>query len=325
MTSLFGHQTEIAAFSDAIGSGRMHHAWLLTGPQGVGKARFADMAALRYLAEGMGPVSAPGIEVPAEHPAARYIAAGSHPDFQRLERIFRDKTNDYARNINIEQVRGLQGLFATTPSFSTRRAIVIDSIDDLERGAANALLKNLEEPPTDSLFLLVSHAPGRLLPTIRSRCRVLRFGPLADTVVARIVRETLDDAEPDEVDALVKAGEGSPGRALGYAGLDIGTLDNAMDEIARTGDPYNAARAALAKSLATKAAQMRYEAFLQRVPAFIAARARERSGPALHDALGRWEEARNLAGGAVGLSLDAQGVVFELATIIAGLAQRSSN
>ena len=104
----------------------------------------------------------------------------SHPDFKLLERLPKANSEELARSITVDQVRGLQPLFATTPSLSPRRVVLIDAIDDLERSAANALLKNLEEPPAGTIFLLVSHAPGRLLPTIRSRCRLLRFDPLDD-------------------------------------------------------------------------------------------------------------------------------------------------
>ncbi|MBY8821393.1 DNA polymerase III subunit delta' [Sphingomonas colocasiae] len=323
MTSLVGHAHEIAAFMDAMASGRLHHAWLLAGPQGVGKGRFADAAALRMLAEAAGPPPmAPGLEVSPDHPIARLIDAGSHPDFRRLQRLPNERTGDLARNIPIAQVRSLQGLFATTPSLSPRRVIVIDAIDDLERAAANALLKNLEEPPADTVFLLVSHAPGRLLPTIRSRCRVLRFGPLAPEEMASVLRDELPEADADEIAALVRVGEGAPGRALGFAGLDIAGLDQAMASIAATGDPAAASRTALAKALALKAAQPRYEAFLQRAPGFIATAARTRSGQQLADALKLWGDARDLAAGAVGLSLDPQSVVFELGTLIAGLARR---
>lgn len=323
MTSLVGHHHEIMAFVDAMASGRLHHAWLLVGPPGVGKGRFADAAALRMLAEAAGPPPAePGLSVSPDHPVARLISAGSHPDFRRLQRLPNDRTGDLARNIPIAQVRALQGLFATTPSLSPRRVIVIDAIDDLERAAANALLKNLEEPPADTVFLLVSHAPGRLLPTIRSRCRVLRFGPLSPEDMAAVLRAELPEVDPDEIAALVKAGEGAPGRAIGFSGLDIAALDRAMAEIAETGDRTASSRTALAKSLALKAAQPRYEAFLQRAPGFIAAAARNRSGQPLADALKLWGDARDLASGAVGLSLDAYSVAFELGTLIAGLAQR---
>src|SRR5690606_19534895 len=123
------------------------------------------------------PASLPGLETPDEHPVARLLAAGSHPDFRMLERLERP-TGGLARNISVDQVRSLGALLSVTPSMSPWRVIVIDSADDLETSAANALLKMLEEPPANTLFFLVSHAPGRLLPTIRSRCRRLDFARL---------------------------------------------------------------------------------------------------------------------------------------------------
>jgi DNA polymerase III subunit delta' len=321
VTRLRGHDALVAAFMAAARSGRLHHAWLLAGPEGVGKARFAEAAALRLLADAAGPpIDLPGFDVPADNLTAKLIEAGSHPDFQRLTRLFREKTSDYARNITIDQVRGLQGLFGTTSTFSARRVVIIDAIDDLERNAANALLKNLEEPPPESLFLLISHAPGRLLPTIRSRCRMLRFAPLDDMAMAAALRDAMPEATETEIAELVRAGGGSPGKALRFAGLDIGAIDAAMSGLLSEGDPGNAARAALAKSLSTKSAQARYEAFLDRAPARIAAHARGLSGQRLADAIAVWEEARALADNAVRLSLDPQATVFELAGMMARLA-----
>ena len=210
-------------------------------------------------------------------------------------------------------------MFATTPSMSPRRVVIIDAADDLERGGANALLKNLEEPPAGTIFLLISHAPGRLLPTIRSRCRVLRFEPLTQTEVADALRLTMPDLGEEEIGALASTGDGAPGRALRYAGLDVAALDAAMIAIAREGDADNARRVALARSLSGKGATARYQAFLERAPAVLASEAKERSGPALKAALDAHAAARDLARAALGLSLDAQATVFEMAGIVATL------
>jgi DNA polymerase-3 subunit delta' len=321
VTPLYGHNAAVAAFRSALDAGRLHHAWLVSGPSGTGKALFADKAALRVLAQGAGPPpEAPGLDVPDEHPAARLAAAGSHPDLARLERLTKEGGTELARSITVDQVRGLQRLFATTSSMSPWRAVVIDSADDLERNAANALLKNLEEPPPSTVFLLVSHSPERLLPTIRSRCRLLRLSPLKSDVMASALRSALPDAGEDEIQALVEVGEGAPGRAIAYRGLDIAGLDRAIEELVRSGDATNARRAALAQSLALKSAQPRYEAFLARAPAAIAAAARQRRGPALAEAVALWERATQLAGTARRLSLDPQSTVFELAGLLAALA-----
>ena len=319
--SLLGHDAQIAAFREAADSARLHHAWLLTGPEGVGKASFARAAATRLLAEAAGPaIGSAGLDTPEDHPIVRYIQAGSHPDLRILERLTKDKSEELARSISIDQVRSLQSLFATTPSLSPRRVVIIDAIDDLERPAANALLKNLEEPPAGTTFFLVSHAPGRLLPTIRSRCRQLRFAPLDEAQMRLALRRALPDEDGDEIDALVRVGDGSPGRALGFAGLEIAALDMAMDRLVGEGDPTNAVRSLLSKQLGVKAAQARYEAYLERVPARIASEAAKRRGQAMADAVALWEDARRIGESAVHLSLDPSTTVFELGTMLAKLA-----
>ncbi|HMC91856.1 MAG TPA: DNA polymerase III subunit delta' [Allosphingosinicella sp.] len=321
MTPLYGHDEAVAAFRESLDQGRLHHAWLISGPEGIGKALFAEKAALRVLAQGQGPLASPGLDVPDEHPAARLAAAGSHPDLMRLERLARDNgSGDLARSISVDQVRSLSRLFSTTASMSPWRVVIIDAIDDLERAAANALLKNLEEPPPSSLFLLVSHASERLLPTIRSRCRQLRLSPLEDDAMTSALGNALPDAEPREIADLKAAAAGSPGRALQFRGLDIAALDRAMETIVRDGDPTNARRSALAQSLALKSAQPRYEAFLARAPSLVAREARGRRGPALAEALRTWERAQSLASSATHLSLEPESVVFELGGMLASLA-----
>lgn len=321
MTPLHGHDSAVAAFRSALDGGRLHHAWLIAGPEGIGKALFADKAALRVLAQGQGPaVDKPGLDVPDEHPAAHLVAAGAHPDLMRLERLTKENGTELARSVTVDQVRSLQRLFATTASMSPWRAVVIDSVDDLERNAANALLKNLEEPPPNAVFLLVSHSPARLAPTIRSRCRLLRLAPLKSDAMTSALRSALPDADQDEIAQLVEVGAGAPGRAIAFRGLDIAALDREMERLARDGDPTNARRAALAQSLGLKSAQPRYEAFLARAPALIARMARERKGDALAEAVALWERAIGLAGSARRLSLDPPTTVFDLAGMLAALA-----
>lgn len=329
---LFGHDTQVAAFKAAMASHKLHHAWLLTGPRGIGKRTFADMAALRLLAEAAGPQPASeGLDVDPEHPTARLIAAHSHPDFRLLTRPPKDKAErkkpldernpdaELARNIPIEIVRSLDALFGTTPSLSNRRVVVIDAVDDLERGGANALLKNLEEPPPNSVFLLVCHNPGRILPTIRSRCRTLKFAPLEDDVMTSALKSLDSALSDDEIRDLVAVGKGAPGRALDYAGLDIGGLDAAIAALIRDGDASNAQRSDLAQKLALKKEAKRYEAFLRRAPQAIAEHAKGLNGRPLANAIEKWEEARSLAGGALPLSLDPQSTVFALAGMVASL------
>lgn len=324
MTAVVGHAPAQLAFLAALRGGALHHAWLLAGPEGVGKATFAWAAARRLLAEASGgPALPPGLDVPADHPTSGLVEAGSHPDLRVLTRL--TKASDtgaetIARSITIDQVRGLLPMFATSPSMGARRVVIIDAIDDLERAGANALLKSLEEPPAGTVFLLVSHAPGRLLPTIRSRCRTLRFSALDEAEVRQVLRSALPDAGEEEIAATARVGEGAPGRALRLAGLDVAALDAAIARLLRDGDPGNAERVRLAQALSGKSAQARYEAFLDRAPAAIAAEARTRTGAELRAALDAHREARELAGSALGLSLDPQATVFEMGGILARLA-----
>jgi DNA polymerase-3 subunit delta' len=320
MTAIVGHDAAAAAFLAAMRGGALHHAWLLTGPDGVGKGLFARLAAARLLAGATGevPDGAPlGLDPGSR--TASLIAAGAHPDFRILQRLQKDPDKpDLARSISIAQVRGLQPMFATAPALAPARAVVIDAIDDLERGGANALLKNLEEPPQGTIFFLVSHAPGRLLPTIRSRCRLLRFDPLFDREVDRVLRDELPETDDPERAALVAAGEGSPGRAIRYAGLDVAGIDVALARFAE-GDRDNSERLKLSRALSLKAAQPRYELFLDRAGRFIAAAARTRQGEPLRIALDAHQAARDLAAAAIGLSLDPQATVIEMAGIVARL------
>lgn len=341
MTQVFGHDKAILSFREGLDSGRLHHAWLISGPAGVGKGTFARAAARRALAQAAGPSpELPGLEVEQDHPTSRLLSSGSHPDFRLLEReVWAGKPpNDYimpkadrsgseelARGIRIKQVRMLSPFLSVRPTMSARRAILIDSADDLEPQAANALLKMLEEPAAGTIFLLVSHAPERLLPTIRSRCRQLRLSYLGSDAMTSALQAALPDADGREISALRAAGQGSPGCAIAFRGLQVDVLDQAMRTIAEKGDPTNARRSELAQSLSLKAAQPRYEAFLARAPSLIAEKAKQRRGAALAEALRLWENATGLAASATRHSLDQQSVVFELAGMLAALAPAQSS
>lgn len=320
---LIGHTDSAAQFRTAVAAGRVHHAWLLAGPPGVGKATFAAAAAAWVLARASGhahPVDEGALDLDAEHPTARLIAAGSHMDLRCLERTA-DTTGKLRSGIRVDEVRALQPLFRSTPALGDWRVIIVDSIDDMNRAAANALLKNLEEPPPQTLFLCVSHAPGRLLPTIRSRCRTLRFQLLSDDEVERALRRALPEATASEREALVAVASGSPGRALRFADAGIEKLLTELAGLAAATPAEATSRVlALAKSLGGKAAAARYEAFLDLAPAYIAQTAKTRAGPRLARALALWEKATQLGGTAAALSLDPQSVSFELAGLVAGLA-----
>jgi len=317
---IVGQDKAVDQFSDAWASRRLHHGWLLTGPKGVGKASFARMAATRVLAGAAGPpVDLPGLATPADHPIARLLTAGSHPDFRWLERLERP-TGGLARNISVDQVRSLGNLLAVTPSMSPWRAVVIDAADDLEASAANALLKMLEEPPAKTVFFLVSHAPGRLLPTIRSRCRRLDFGKLSDDAMTSLLSHSLHEKSSVAIARLVEFANGSIGRAMDIAALDLAPLESEALSILRQGDRDNSRRSKLASALGSKAAADRYAAFLELVPGLIAQEAVSLEGEARGRALDAYAKARDTVALAPRLSLDPAATVFQLGGILASVA-----
>ncbi len=254
------------------------------------------------------------------HPAAHLFAAGTHPDYAELKRLEKDG-GELARNITVDQVRGLARLLSTAPSVSRRRIIVIDSADDMERSAANALLKSLEEPPRDVLFLLISHAPSRLLPTIRSRCRIARLSPLVSADMAAALRGADAMLAEAEIRELISLGEGAPGKALALSGLGVSEMVDALERIARDGDSLHKEGLALSKALSPKSARPRYEAFLELLPGFMAAQACTWRGERLSAAIVQWEQARDLAAQALSLSLDPAATIFELCGHVAAMAE----
>ena len=320
---IVGQDHAVEQFASAWRSRKLHHAWLLAGPKGVGKASFAHAAARRVLAEAAGPAfDLPGIDTDGRHPIVKLVEAGSHPDMRRLERLVNEKTGNLARNISVHQVRGLAELFGLSPAMSDWRVAVIDTVDELEASGANALLKMLEEPPPNSLFFLVSHAPGRLLPTIRSRCRRLDFQKLDDDAMTSILAEHAPDLGAAERKRIIAMSFGSAGRALSFAELGLAKLEDAALAILRQGDPTNARRSELANELGKKGAADRYAAFIELAPSLIAREARTLAGPEREHALDAYAKARELITIAPRVSLDPAATVFQLGGILADIAER---
>lgn len=223
---LFGHAAAQADYLNSYRQGRAHHAWLISGPQGIGKATLAWKIARFLLATppddgGMfAPPPPQSLDIPHDHPTARRLRALSEPGIFLLRRGLNDKENAQTQDILVREVRKMTEYFHKTIADGGRRVCIIDAADDLNPNAANALLKLLEEPPAGVTFLLLSHAPFRLLPTIRSRCREMRLAPLnaADLADALTAAGGIVDAA-DRV-ALAELAGGSVGEAFRLSNSD---------------------------------------------------------------------------------------------------------
>ena len=229
---LVGHEAAERRFLEAWESGRLAHAWLISGPRGVGKAMLAFRIARFVLAgggeQGMGLFGAPvrdGLAIPADDPVFRRVASGGHADLRVIERDWADAAQTRKKTeISAEQARILPEFLSMTPAEGGWRVVIVDAVDELNRYGANALLKPLEEPPQRTLMLLVCHAPGEVLPTIRSRCRQLRLSPLTDETVAGLVQRYRPNVDAAQAGELARLGEGSIGRALAFdsgGGLEL--------------------------------------------------------------------------------------------------------
>jgi DNA polymerase III subunit delta' len=221
-----GHAAAEAAMAEAARAGRIHHAWLITGPRGVGKATLAYRFARALLA---GIPDGGGLELPPSHPVFRRVAASAHADLRSLTRTVDPKTKKLRSEIVVDDVRAAGAFLRLTPAEGGWRVLVVDAAEEMNRNAANALLKMLEEPPQRSVLLLVCNAPGRLLPTIRSRCRRLRLDPLDDATMDTLLTRYLPDLPVEERGRLLTIAEGSPGRGLMMAAEEGTRLAGLVD------------------------------------------------------------------------------------------------
>lgn len=216
---VFGHAAAETALAEALQSDKHHHAWLITGPEGIGKATFAYRAARAALArpDERGMFGA-GLDVDLASAAYRQVTALSHPGLVVIRRAYDQKAKRIASTITVDDVRRLKSFLALSAEQDGRRVVIVDSADEMNVNAANALLKSLEEPPPRTIFFLIASAPGRLLPTIRSRCRTLPLTPLNQVDLKRAVTAALAGAEkppiPDSDFAALQALSGGSVRRL---------------------------------------------------------------------------------------------------------------
>lgn len=289
---LIGQDAAQAAFLEAYTSGRLHHGWLITGPRGVGKATLAWRIARFLLAtpkdDGGGmfddPLPAPtSLDISSDHPVMARSLALSDPGLFLVRRGWAGSTDSdrerakrdgkLAREIRVHEVRQLANFFSLSAADGGRRVVIVDTADEMNVNAANALLKMLEEPPRDAFLLLISHQPSRLLPTIRSRCRELRLSPLSPADMESALQQA--GAQIDNASALAELSSGSVGEAIRISGLGGLQMYHELVGIFADAPRIDRQRAlALANAAAQRGAEDRFDLLLGVIDLFLTRTAR---------------------------------------------------
>lgn len=275
---LWGHREIVERVLAAYRHGRLHHALLLHGPRGIGKATFAFRLAhhvLRHPPGGNAPETFDDVE--AGSPLFRQVATGAHPSLLHLTRPPDRDARKFRTAITVDEVRRIANLLTRTAHDGSYRVVIVDPADDMNVNAANALLKNLEEPPKNTLFILVSHRPGALLATIRSRCQAYRFQPLCDEDLVSVLEAVGENPPADEHARriLFRQAAGSPRSAIlmtRYGGMDIVT---AIEEILADGAFDMAKAHKLADAVSTRSAEVQFAIVNDHLLERVASRARK--------------------------------------------------
>jgi len=297
----------------ALASPRMHHAWILAGRKGLGKHEFALAAARELVAMGRdAPVSDndPDVQLLTHLPK----------DDKEAKKAEKGEAFETKRNIAIEQVRSMQARLNTRPTLGERRAIIINPADDLERNAANALLKSLEEPPQGTFFLLVTHRPGLLLPTIRSRARILRFNALPTSQVEEVLRSQTDIADAADIALAARASGGAPGAGLMFLEQELGPAEALMRRIVMEGDPDFVLRGKLGEEIGARPDRNRLATTLDLARTVLAQRLEQLDHvhiPALVEAHSRLV---TISGQAKSYNFDPGFLAMEIGTLLASAA-----
>ena len=322
--ALVGQDVALARVARAIRSGRPPQAWLIAGPPGIGKATLAYRIArylLRYGARADGPAD---LCVPANDPVSRKIEAQAHPGLLVLKR----RTNDRGKLktvLDVEEIRRLGGFYGMTAEAGGWRVAIVDCADEMNDNAANALLKILEEPPGRGLLLLISHAPGRLLPTIRSRTQRLDLKPLSDAVMSDALARLLPDESNDDRAALIRLAEGSLGLALQLAGGDgLKLARDAQNLLGAIGAPDIPGVLALAERVSRAADGLQHFGDMLSQAVSNRIRERARNGEGDEHAVEMWERMNALYERATGLHLEPRQTILTSAREIASTKRRGA-
>ncbi len=310
---LIGHAAAEAEMLQAYRGGRLAHAWLIGGREGIGKATLAWRFARFVLAypdrNARAVQEAHDLQVPADHPAARQLAARAHPDFALVRREWNAKSKGFFTEIRVDDVRAGQQVFRMSSAFGGWRVAIVDSADDLNKAGANALLKTIEEPPDRALILIVAHRPGRLPPTIRSRCRRLLLEDLSPSAIEAVVAsqgEPWTAIAPEAVAEAAQRAGGSAREALRW--LDPEAEDLATLITAALGRlPQVDWRAAhkLGEVVGGRGGKDAFDRFSSALYDWLAARARETAGEGRGEPIAElWERLRAMTRETIAYNLD---------------------
>lgn len=331
MTPLFGHIDQQKWLISLMREERLHHGLILAGRKGLGKFLFAQHAAAAILSQdqavnGFHNDATQTLLQLAHAQTAKMVGQGHHPDLHVIKRGPKNKEElkkaqdgkafERGRNIKVDQIRDLQRRFSTRPTMGRGRVIIIDSADDMERGAANALLKSLEEPSAHTYFLLISHNPGKLLPTIRSRCQVQRFEPLDIAHISEFIRHAHGDLAPSEAQSLLELSVGIPGDLIAAQNSKQAELISIARQIVQHGDHDHRLRIMLASGVA----RMKMDellAIMRSFPTLLAQDARLSTGLSRQAALDSWSSLRKLLDSAPTYNYDNQALIFHIAGLLA--------
>ena len=325
---LFGHAEAEQTLLESYKSARIPHAWLIGGPPGIGKATLAYRLARFVLAhpDPLAPAvqKATSLAVDADDRTARRIAAQAQGDLLVLERVINEQTGKLYTVIRVEDVRRSVAFFGSTAGAGGWRIAIVDAVDDMQRESANALLKVLEEPPARTLLLLVSHAPGRELPTIRSRCRRLLLRPLSvDDVTRAMAAATGRDAGDPDIRQAAEAADGSVARALRFLdGPALALRQRVLDLLAQLPNPDPRALHALGDALGGSEPQTLL-AFMDLINGWLSAHvaAETQQAPRLMRFASAWEKANRAARDVEIYNLERKPLVFAIFGMLAEAAR----
>lgn len=277
---VLGQSQAEAEFLDAYTSGRMHSGWMITGPRGVGKATLAWKIATFLLAEraedgffGDAPPPPTSLDVSDENPDAKLVQSGAHPRLSVIRRPYNYDTKKLRQEITVDAVRGLKSFFHMSAADGGRRVVIVDAADEMNRNAANAILKELEEPPENTTILLVAHQPSALLPTIRSRCRTLRCAPLdTNDLHSALIQAGFETPNAEALATLAEGSAGNAIRILQHDGLPLyGELIRLFSGLPRMDRPH---AIKLAEACAGRGSEARYAMTIDLIDHFLARTAR---------------------------------------------------